>query len=122
MKHVAAHNWHVIKTSRAAGIEAGKEGPKQTNGYDCGVFLIRWMEHKARGAAVDYDQRHMPYMRQLLQLELKCGKQLREFVPGIWSPAFGARFARLLPSPKECLENMLMKPLKSQPYPSSKES
>ena len=79
----------------------------QTNGYDCGVFLIRWMEHKVRGAAVDYEQRHMPYMRQLLQLELKCGKQLREFVPGIWSPAFGARFARLLPSPKECLENML---------------
>ena len=67
-----------------------------------------------RGAAVDYEQSHMPYLRELLQLELKNGKPLRKLVPGLWTPDFGASFARLLPGPKEHLENMLTAKMKAE--------
>jgi sentrin-specific protease 1 len=45
-------------------------GPEQTNGFDCGVFMLVCMEYRLENRRIDYDQRHMDALRKLIALRL----------------------------------------------------
>ena len=44
--------------------------PQQRNGFDCGVFAIKFAECLGRGGAMDFSQRDMPYFRKKLVCEI----------------------------------------------------
>ncbi|KAL8171426.1 hypothetical protein V2J09_023230 [Rumex salicifolius] len=49
------------------------ELPEQENGYDCGVFMIKYIDFFSRGMGLNFSQEHMPYFRlrtakEILQL------------------------------------------------------
>jgi Ulp1 family protease len=46
------------------------QSPRQENGYDCGVFMMRTAEYLSRGAELDFKQKHMAYFRRRTVLEL----------------------------------------------------
>lgn len=54
------------------------EAPRQYNGYDCGLFCLRWVEHSLQEVPVTYTQRDMDEHRSLLVLELLRKRPLRE--------------------------------------------
>ncbi|KAK7264645.1 hypothetical protein RJT34_32254 [Clitoria ternatea] len=37
--------------------------PKQQNGYDCGVFMIKYADFHSRNLRLCFNQEHMPYFR-----------------------------------------------------------
>ncbi|KAL5852398.1 hypothetical protein ACOSQ3_007516 [Xanthoceras sorbifolium] len=37
--------------------------PEQENGFDCGVFMLKYMDFYSRGLGLCFDQSHMPYFR-----------------------------------------------------------
>ena len=94
----------VIAKLGVVGVPYGQE-PIQTNGYDCGILAIRWLEHRMRGAIVDFTCADMRYHRQLLQLELLNGRPMRVRTPAAaftspsgeqleWSSQMGMNFGR----------------------------
>ncbi|KAK7694384.1 hypothetical protein QCA50_001570 [Cerrena zonata] len=53
------------------------EIPQQENGYDCGVFTCQFLESLSRGEEVfAFQQRHMPYLRNRMILEIGHAKFL----------------------------------------------
>lgn len=47
-----------------------KDIPKQKNGYDCGVFMLKFADRSSRNAAYTFSQDAMPTVRKLMVLEL----------------------------------------------------
>jgi sentrin-specific protease 1 len=47
-----------------------KNIPCQQNGYDCGVFTCMFMEFIARDLDFLFEQKHMPYLRKRITLEI----------------------------------------------------
>lgn len=37
--------------------------PEQENGWDCGVFMIKYADFYSRGLGLHFNQEHMPYFR-----------------------------------------------------------
>ncbi|GLT79394.1 hypothetical protein SLA2020_508850 [Shorea laevis] len=37
--------------------------PEQLNGFDCGVFMLKYMDFYSRGCGLCFNQEHMPYFR-----------------------------------------------------------
>lgn len=44
--------------------------PQQSNGFDCGVFLIQFVKHLSRGLPLDFSQSHVHYYRIQMLKEL----------------------------------------------------
>ncbi|GAA0158953.1 protease [Lithospermum erythrorhizon] len=44
--------------------------PEQENGYDCGVFMIKYADFYSRGGGLHFKQEHMPYFRQRTAKEI----------------------------------------------------
>ncbi|XP_057757002.1 ubiquitin-like-specific protease ESD4 isoform X1 [Arachis stenosperma] len=44
--------------------------PEQENGYDCGVFMIKYADFYSRGLGLCFNQEHMPYFRQRTAKEI----------------------------------------------------
>lgn len=44
--------------------------PQQTNGYDCGVFVLKYADYIARDAELDFTQSDMPHFRKIIMLDL----------------------------------------------------
>lgn len=54
-------------------FEYVKDLPAQGNGFDCGVFMIKYIDFYSRGMRLHFSQEHMPYFRlraakEILQL------------------------------------------------------
>jgi Ulp1 family protease len=47
-----------------------KDCPAQENGFDCGVFTCMFMEFTARNQEFLFRQKHMPYLRKRIALEI----------------------------------------------------
>ena len=67
-------NWNVVHVQCGHGQVA----PSQHNGYDCGMFALRWLEHRAMDVVIEYDQTSIERQRLQLVLELKSGRLLRD--------------------------------------------
>jgi len=52
------------------------EMPRQTNGYDCGVFVCKGMEDAVDHAPLSFSQRNMPEFRKEIKNRLKEAWQL----------------------------------------------
>ncbi|XP_019086370.1 PREDICTED: putative ubiquitin-like-specific protease 1B [Camelina sativa] len=39
------------------------ESPKQQNKYDCGMFMLKYIDFYSRGLSLQFSQKHMPYFR-----------------------------------------------------------
>jgi Ulp1 family protease len=50
--------------------------PKQTNGYDCGVFMCKIMDYLARDELINFTQDDIKYFRYLMGREIMEGKLL----------------------------------------------
>ncbi|XWS53614.1 hypothetical protein CRYUN_Cryun10bG0016000 [Craigia yunnanensis] len=37
--------------------------PAQENGFDCGIFMLKYIDFYSRGLSLCFDQEHMPYFR-----------------------------------------------------------
>lgn len=49
--------------------------PQQENGYDCGVFTCQFLESLSRGEEFfAFEQRHMPYLRKRMILDIANAK------------------------------------------------
>lgn len=46
--------------------------PLQTNGFDCGMFVLRYAEYASRRAPINFGQADMNYFRQRTVVEI-CG-------------------------------------------------
>lgn len=44
--------------------------PEQENGFDCGVFMIKYADFYSRGLGLCFSQEHMPYFRQRTAKEI----------------------------------------------------
>lgn len=55
-----------------------KDCPAQENGYDCGVFTCMFMEFTARNEEFQFRQKHMPYIRKRMALEIINTKLIGE--------------------------------------------
>ncbi|CAH2079533.1 unnamed protein product [Thlaspi arvense] len=44
-------------------IEFVKDLPRQQNGYDCGMFMLKYIDFYSRGLALHFSQKEMPYFR-----------------------------------------------------------
>ncbi|XP_052189327.1 ubiquitin-like-specific protease ESD4 [Diospyros lotus] len=44
--------------------------PQQENGWDCGVFMIKYVDFYSRGLGLCFNQEHMPYFRQRTAKEI----------------------------------------------------
>ena len=53
-------------------------GPPQQNGCDCGMFVLKTAEYRARGAPLTFSQADMAYFRRRTVLELLRGKLLQQ--------------------------------------------
>lgn len=49
--------------------------PTQQNGSDCGMFACKFAEYASREAEIDFSQKHMPYFRQRMVVEV-CTQEL----------------------------------------------
>ena len=47
-----------------------KDIPAQQNGYDCGVFTCMYAEYTSRQEPFDFEQEHMPYLRNRMMYEI----------------------------------------------------
>ena len=47
-----------------------KNIPKQTNGFDCGVFICQYAEYASRNAEFTFLEKDMPQYRKLMKLQL----------------------------------------------------
>uniref|UniRef100_A0A803Q521 Ubiquitin-like protease family profile domain-containing protein n=1 Tax=Cannabis sativa TaxID=3483 RepID=A0A803Q521_CANSA len=55
--------------------------PEQQNGYDCGMFMIKYADFYSRGLGLRFNQEHMPYFRLRTVkeiLRLRADKQHRQ--------------------------------------------
>ncbi|XP_060880475.1 uncharacterized protein LOC132952259 [Metopolophium dirhodum] len=57
-----------------------KNCPRQTNNWDCGVFVCMYAENLSRGAPLNFSQQHMGKFRRQIALEIKR-KKLKTSVP-----------------------------------------
>ncbi|VVB01534.1 unnamed protein product [Arabis nemorensis] len=48
---------------RSWGCEFVKNLPRQHNGYDCGMFMLKYIDFYSRGLSLDFSQKDMPYFR-----------------------------------------------------------
>jgi sentrin-specific protease 1 len=53
-----------------------KDIPVQRNGYDCGVFMLRFAERTSRDASFTFSQESMPAVRKLMVHEIINKKAL----------------------------------------------
>ncbi|XP_010442045.1 PREDICTED: putative ubiquitin-like-specific protease 1B isoform X2 [Camelina sativa] len=44
-------------------IEYVKDLPRQQNGYDCGMFMLKYIDFYSRGLRLQFSQKDMPYFR-----------------------------------------------------------
>eukprot|EP00270_Netrium_digitus_P008471 TRINITY_DN2535_c0_g1_i1.p1 TRINITY_DN2535_c0_g1~~TRINITY_DN2535_c0_g1_i1.p1 ORF type:complete len:227 (+),score=62.57 TRINITY_DN2535_c0_g1_i1:210-890(+) len=51
----------------------GHSVPQQANGYDCGVFMLKFADYVSRGLSFNFSQKHMPYFRRRIVWELLQG-------------------------------------------------
>lgn len=71
----AASNQEAADTWPVLDMHSRGVAPRQLNGVDCGIFVMRVAEHLVRGASLlDVTQANMPWLRKLTVLELKEGK------------------------------------------------
>ena len=54
-------------------IQYIKDCPKQTNIYDCGVFVCTNAEHISRNAPLTFTEKDMPYLRNKMILDILEG-------------------------------------------------
>ena len=47
--------------------------PHQSNGYDCGVFVLKFADYVARGVVMDWAEADMPHFRRLITAEMMAG-------------------------------------------------
>ncbi|KZV25607.1 hypothetical protein F511_33991 [Dorcoceras hygrometricum] len=47
-----------------------KDLPKQENGFDCGVFMVKYADFYSRNIGLRFSQQHMPYFRQRIAKEI----------------------------------------------------
>ena len=47
--------------------------PRQSNGYDCGIFCCKFADFLSKGLPIDFDERHMPYFRARMAHEILVG-------------------------------------------------
>ncbi len=59
-----ALDWVDISYTAADGT------PRQTNGFDCGMFMSRTAEYLVRDAVLDFTQADMPNLRRRMVFEL----------------------------------------------------
>lgn len=52
--------------------------PQQTNGWDCGVFVLMFAEHLARGSPLNFTQRDMGKFRKQICIEFVFKKLLNK--------------------------------------------
>ncbi|KAL1220528.1 Ubiquitin-like-specific protease ESD4 [Cardamine amara subsp. amara] len=45
------------------GMEFVEDLPQQQNGYDCGMFMLKYIDFFSRGLGLCFSQEHMPYFR-----------------------------------------------------------
>jgi sentrin-specific protease 1 len=45
------------------GMEYVEERPQQQNGYDCGMFMLKYIDFYSRGLSLQFSQKDMPYFR-----------------------------------------------------------
>lgn len=45
------------------GMEYVKDLPLQQNGYDCGLFMLKYIDFYSRGLGLKFSQTNMPYFR-----------------------------------------------------------
>jgi len=50
--------------------------PQQTNGFDCGVFMCKFMDYLARNEKINFTQDQINYFRYLMAVEIIEGKLL----------------------------------------------
>ncbi|KAH8292512.1 hypothetical protein KR054_011176, partial [Drosophila jambulina] len=55
-------------------IESVQDVPRQSNGYDCGVFSCMFAEYVTRNAKINFSQKNMAYFRKRMILEIIDGK------------------------------------------------
>ena len=51
-------------------LKCVKDMPQQTNGSDCGMFLLKYAEYLSRNASLTFTQEDMPYFRRRMLLEI----------------------------------------------------
>lgn len=56
-----------------------QQGPDQSNGVDCGIFLCQYAEHLSRRAKLDFAQCGMVNYRKIMLYELMNGELLPQF-------------------------------------------
>lgn len=44
--------------------------PLQENGYDCGMFMLKYIDFYSRGLDLTFGQEHMPYFRKRTAKEI----------------------------------------------------
>mmetsp|Transcript_34601 Transcript_34601/g.82067 ORF Transcript_34601/g.82067 Transcript_34601/m.82067 type:complete len:516 (-) Transcript_34601:165-1712(-) len=44
--------------------------PRQRNGFDCGMFAVKFADYESRGCDFNFSQEHMPYFRKRMVCEL----------------------------------------------------
>ena len=55
-----------------------QQAPEQRNGFDCGVFVCRTMDHVGQDALLSFSQDDMPYLRLRMTGELLQGELIRD--------------------------------------------
>ena len=73
-EHIDKQQGAVLDTSQFGCRLNG--GPRQQNGFDCGMFVLRSAECRARNAKLTFSQADMAYFRRRTVLELLRGKLL----------------------------------------------
>ncbi|XP_074340019.1 ubiquitin-like-specific protease ESD4 [Apium graveolens] len=63
------------KTGKSMDVSSWKQEfvedlPEQKNGYDCGVFMIKYADFYSRDVGLCFDQKHMQYFRQRTAKEI----------------------------------------------------
>ena len=72
---------HVVAAVNVVGrvhVVGRDVSPQQRNNYDCGLFVMRWIEHASIGAPCNYRAQHMESFRALTMLELWRGQLYRQ--------------------------------------------
>ncbi|GAA0158760.1 protease [Lithospermum erythrorhizon] len=77
MKVLAMYYADEVKDKTGKNIDVGswereflEDLPVQENGYDCGVFMIKYADFYSRGVGLRFNQEHMPYFRQRTAKEI----------------------------------------------------
>ncbi|XP_043270475.1 sentrin-specific protease-like [Venturia canescens] len=63
-KPIIKEEWH---------LATKQDIPRQTNGYDCGVFVCMYARNEIFGGEMDFTQNDMPQVRQRMMRELQAG-------------------------------------------------